>query len=172
MSVEFRAAAAYDNLVCWDTLGNRRIELSRRLFSKRDWKSIVWHEVGHAVLMSGRRFLDEGWAVWCQYSSKEYTYFPVSIDREGQFVVPDRIAELPLSGLLTNVGTDLYFSEIVENEGEWVGVYIRAYRLIRNLASVVGLAAVGNLFDGIFEGGDAVELLEQLMEMSIGALET
>jgi hypothetical protein len=157
---EFHDGFGLENLTSRDSASLSRFRFSTQLFNRADWRAIVWHEVGHAILGANCRFLDEGWAVWCQLHSTERFDFPVPSTQIVAWSVPRSIDEIPVSAFLRNSGRDLTFCDIADDENERMGVYVRGQRFISSIVERYGMAALAQVFRATLESGDALACIK------------
>jgi hypothetical protein len=169
--VDFHDGLAQTNATTADIPGVRRLSFSKKLFATTGWESVVWHECGHALLQSGCRFLDEGWAVWCEYRFAEHTDYPMTADALSTYEPPQIIHGLPIIGLLRYGTRDLTFQRLVTSDEEQRAIYVRAYRFFDRLQTRAGLAAVASAFDTIADGADPVATLNPLCGGSVSLVE-
>ena len=139
--------------------GARRLTLRATLDKDPAWPSTIWHEAAHIIASCGCRFLDEGWAVWCQYQFTNLSRFPVPHEDVANAKISADVAAIPLLALLEQKGGDPLFRDIVADDVETRSLYLRAYRYFDRLQQGFGLEAVASAFDRVLDGGNATDVI-------------
>ena len=160
--VDLHDGWAFTNTTQVEFPGIARINLARALFDEPSWESTVWHEAGHACVISGCRFLDEGWAVWCQYLSDAYHVFPADKAEAATRPLPPSVSALPLEVLLRFRGAGEGFEELCGAPEDHEAIYLRAHRFVGGVIETQGVPALAALFDRVRRGEDPVELFGDL----------
>jgi hypothetical protein len=169
--VDFSRGSEQMNSTHAEIPGVRRMSFSVDLFAEPDWESVVWHECAHAMLLANCRFLDEGWAVWCQYQYCADTQYPIAREELECFELPESIAGIPIVGLLRGGEGDYTFHRLSRDEDEQRAIYVRALRFFDTLRSSVGWSALCAAYDRVYEGADPVHELNALCNGSVVSLE-
>lgn len=167
--VDFQDIPFYANSIRRDVAGLCCLTLSSELFADGSWRPTIWHECGHALLSANCRFLDEGWALWCQYKSGHPSYFPVPHEEAMEGEIELAVAEIPLDGFLRFDAADPAFRDIVESDDEQIAVFLRGYRLVTALIAAAGCAGLASAFDKIAGGANAKAVLSDLSPATIAA---
>jgi len=147
--VDFHDGPAYANITRLELPGVARISLSRQFQVQSDWPAILWHEAAHATMFAGVRFLDEGWAVWCQAKSGVKSEFPVRNTDLETYSLAAQIEAMPLPRLLAYSGPDLIFGDLATSDHEWRSIYVRAYRFFRAIHAKLGMGGVVTVFEAL-----------------------
>jgi hypothetical protein len=171
--IEFNKGSPNSNFTYADFPGVRRMSFSRDLFTRDApvWLSLVCHECAHAMLMARCRFLDEGWAVWCQYAYTDGSVYPATKEELDTFSLPPVIATMPIAAVLRSSMDDMTFRRLARTDDEQRAVYVRACRFFDALRSRLGLPAVADLFERLWEGADPLAELNRAGGKSVAALE-
>jgi hypothetical protein len=165
--VDFQDTPAHVNASRRDIPGFCCLTLSSELFASTAWRPTIWHECGHALVSGNCRFLDEGWAVWCQYQSGQPSFFPAMREEADEGDIAASIAEIPLEGFLRFDGADPAFRDIAESDDEQIAIYLRGYRLVSSLIKAAGCAPLAAAFEQIKAGADPLAVLAELAPSAI-----
>lgn len=167
--VDFSDLPAHASATRRETPGFCKIVLSNELLAGPYWRATIWHECAHALVSAHCRFLDEGWAVWCQYRSGAPSLFPATLQDAERLDLERSIAEAPLEGLLRFDGADAAFRDLAENDDEQVAIYLRAFRLVGAVIENAGGTQVADMFDRVARGDDAAAILRNLAPDAMAA---
>jgi ABC-2 type transport system ATP-binding protein len=169
--VDFNPGPPHANATRLELVTVPRITLSRQLFDRPDWRSVLWHETAHATLSARNRFLDEGWAVWCQFRFSPETSYPALVGESTVVQLAPEIEEMPLSVLLEYKGRDLTFSDLATSESARRSIYVRAFRFVSAVYEKVGVGGLTGLYDRVSKGERVASVIEDVCGVSPEELE-
>jgi len=138
-------------------------------------RATVFHEVGHALLSCGCRFLDEGWAVYFSYQGDDQYAYPMPRKRVAGFADANRAALADLHALLclpANGG--LLFEDVAADGNQRRLIYVQGYLLIAHLVRTFGLAALAGVFTAIRQARNPslnATIVERVVGRSVARLQ-
>ncbi len=133
---------------------------------------ILWHEMGHAFLLSRNRFLDEGWAAWFERYGARVEHWQESARSALAQVSPQNMSLTNLLG--ESFSRALQFESHFTDGPERQAVYLKGALLIDQIVTELGAPVLSQLFADIYTDpglGHADKCFKRYLGCDVAALE-